>query len=201
MTKDLNVKLDLLKSILNTYTNILVYIFLRMIKLDAVNNKNSMDKIINEVEQIIGYPFSQWPENIKVYHDELWLVLPQENIFKLYREIIYYLIFIISGHAHKYIKSSEYKLMLDRLFEIFKIPGVPWLENPPEKNAYNKYNEAENPLAKFALNEIGKRTGQDDLLFLMDYSNYVMSIFKHAIIPTIDKIFLTPPHSLRPDVQ
>ena len=188
-TKDLDKKLESLKLLVSIYTYIFAYAFLRMIEIKKTKSFKTNDlKIIDdELEKIYGQLHSKWPEDIRNrFTDELFYILPEENLFKFFRETIYYLIFTFSSYACKYIKSSEGKLMLDKLFELFENSKVPWLITPPEEDAFRKYSKAENPILKYNA-EIGDNAADAHLLF--DYQTKLISILTFIIPPTIDKIF------------
>lgn len=189
-TKNLDEKLGALRLCVTIYTSIFSYAFLRMLELRKNKSFEKDFKLVDEeLEKIYGRLISEWPKDIEShYFEKLWFVLPQEQLFKFFRETIYYLIFICAGYARKYVKPSEHKLMLDRLFEMFEISaGAPWLEKPPEKDAFNKYNNEENPMMKYHIYEIGEI--ESDALMLMDYQIIVTGTFKYMMTPWIDKIF------------
>jgi len=188
-TNNLNKKLEALSSLVNIYTYIFAYAFLRMIEIskDKSFEIDNIKIVGDDLEKIYGRYFSEWPDDIKNHYlNKLWFVVPQEKLFHFFRETIYYLIFIFFSYSHKYLKPSEHKLMLDKLFEIFESSQVPWLINPPDQNAFNKYNDAENPILKYN-SEISNIF--DDILVLFHYQNEVIGTFKFIIFPTIDKIF------------
>ena len=154
--------------------------------------KKDMEAITKEIEKstegLVGCPYSQWPEVRKKDFDRLAEILPKEKWIRLYAEVIYFLIFTISGYSCKYIDQEDRVLIPDCLFEIFDDSEL-WIEGQPEDDAYNKYAQAKiSPLEKFS-HEIAKISGLEDEMFLMFFAFKVTGIFKFFIAPAIDKIF------------
>lgn len=190
MSKDLRNKLDKLRAGIGIFSPVYLYIFLKMLELNK--QKREIETISKEIEKategLVGRPFSQWPELRKKDFDRLGCILPKEKWIRLYAEIIYFLIFAISGYSRNYIDQRDQVLILDHLFEIFEDSEL-WLKSQPEDDAYNKYAKAKvSPLEKFT-HEIAKISGEEDERLLMYFAAQVTAIFKVVIQPAIDKIF------------
>jgi len=190
MSKNLRNKLDKLKAGIGIFTPIYVYIFLKMLELSK--QKKDMEAVTKEIEKstegLIGRPYSQWPEVRKKDFNRLAEILWKEKWVRLYAEVIYFLIFTISGYSYKYIDQQYRVLILDSLFEIFDDLEL-WIEGQPEEDAYNKYAQAKiSPLEKFS-HEIARISGLEDEMFLALFCARVTIIFKFFIAPAIDRIF------------
>ncbi|MGI6378934.1 MAG: hypothetical protein ACOX0H_02950 [Patescibacteria group bacterium] len=167
------------------YAPIFMYIFLKM-RADFQKNENDINEI---VDKISGKPCNQWPQEYKEEFEKLFT--PEKKWIDLQREFIYFLIFIFSGYTFNHIKKDDQERMqftLDYLFEIFKDNKQPWFILPPDKNAYNKYHNSDNPLLIFH-SSISQASGEKDALFILEFISLINGVSKFYIKPAVDKLF------------
>lgn len=188
MTQSFDQILKSLRDGVLLYSPILMYLFLKR-KEYGYQEQIISDTSFDWEDGIYGLPINRWPQQEQ--NNFLKLFANDEKLYVLQREFIYFLIYLFSGYAFKYIPVEEQSRMrnvLDCLFDLFSYRNEPWFVTPPDQDAYSKYQNAENPLLLLS-SEIRKITGEEDSMFLFQFIAEITSISTHFIKPSVEKLF------------
>jgi len=146
---------------------------------------------VNLFDNITGLPLSKWPNEIKDDFYRLCDALSVAQLKKVFAEIHYFLIFNVFNYSSKhFVPPEKRKDLLDILFTTFNDASKLFANEYPEMDAFNKYNQSDNPYLLFA-KEISEALNEEDSMILYILSLGISNNLKYLIFPGIDKIFST----------
>ena len=179
-------QLHALRSGVTIFAPLYLFALLKIIEADQTEQKKDFDEMINK---LAGLPLVDWPKDAKEdYYKLLETLLNLNQLKNTFAEIHYFLIYIITEHASKYIDNEGQKLVLSSLLDLFNDKQL-WGNEHPEESALSKYRKSNNFLFEFS-SQIGKTAGVDDSLLLANFAVEVTSISKYFIQPALHKIFV-----------
>ncbi len=180
-------QLEAIKSGVQIYAPICLYLILREIESYKNNQVGITPEERDEIKKIYGIPLGQWPIRQKEDWRRLSDSLPLEQTKKIFAEINYFLIYSVGALSSNYVNTDDQSPMLDFLKSIFNDRTL-WNPEDPTEDCFSKYRDSDNTF-KTLLYSLSDAIGEHDPLMSHALTIEIAMIPKFFLEPAVSQIF------------